>query len=106
MATAPTTAANTPTLAQSFALAWAATTDAFALSTNAAATAYATQSGTDASSVATAETQVGLFDLSGASGIGQQLADAIKSALWRVTLILSLILGIVFFAYLIVRKAL
>lgn len=97
-------ATTTPTLAQNFALAWAATTDAFKISTNAAAAAYATQSGTDATDASTAETQVGLFDLSGASGIGQQLADAIKSALWRVTLILALVFASIFFLYLIVRK--
>lgn len=101
-----TTAASpqTATLAQSFSLAWAAVTDAFHLTTNAAAQAFATQTGADSTQATTAETQVGLFDLSGASGIGQQLADAIKSALWRVTLILALLVAAIFFLYLIVRR--
>lgn len=102
MTTSAATAA-TPSTAQSFALALAALTDKLGITTGRAATVYAAQSGADVTQAVAAE-QAGLFD--GASGLAQQIADAIKSALWRVTLILALVFGIVVAAYLIVRKVL
>lgn len=103
MATSAATAATTTT-AQSFALAWATLTDKLGMTSGQAATVFAAQSGADATQAIAAE-QVGLFDLSGATGIAQQLADAVKSALWRVTLILALVFGIVLVGYLALRKA-